>query len=131
MRVSYGAANRDMRVGTTFSSRGHGRAGMALAGLVALTAACASGGGAPPLTGAEAEAVFAGLSGVWKLDESSSANVPGFQIRNGPTEVIHVDDMEQARQIVARMAEEEMQRVEFVLMYDRDEGGNRERGHGC
>lgn len=104
-----------MRTGTTFSGQGHGGAGMALAGLVTLTAACASGGGTPPLTGAAAETLFAGLSGVWELDESSSANPPKFQIRNDPTEALHVDDMEQARQIVARMAEEAIQRVKADL----------------
>lgn len=68
-----------MRIGTT-SSLGHGGAGMALVGTVALTAACASGGGAPPVTGAEVEALFVGLTAVWVLDESRSANPPKFQI---------------------------------------------------
>ena len=38
-----------------------------------LMSACASGGGAPPLVGAEAEALFAELTGVWVLDEFGSS----------------------------------------------------------
>ena len=71
-----------MRIGTMFSSRGHGGAGMALVGLAVLAAACASRGGAPtPLTGAEAEAFFAGLNGVWELDESVLRARPSFKSR--------------------------------------------------
>lgn len=43
-----------------------------MAGMAVLAAACASGGGAPPVTGAEAEALFAELSGVWVLNEENS-----------------------------------------------------------
>ncbi len=45
----------------------------ALAGATVLAAACASGGSAPPVTGAEAEALFADLTGVWVLDEAGSS----------------------------------------------------------
>lgn len=44
----------------------------AFAGMVVLTAACASGGGAPLVTGAEAEAALAVLAGDWVIDESLS-----------------------------------------------------------
>ena len=67
-----------MRIGTMFSSRVHGGAGMALAGLAALATACASRGGAPPLTGVEAEALFAGLTGAWDVDESTGTQAPNF-----------------------------------------------------
>ena len=48
---------------------------LGLAGMVALTGACASGGGraAPPLEGPEAEALFADLTGTWVLDEEASS----------------------------------------------------------
>jgi len=45
----------------------------ALAGTAVLAAACASGAGAPPVTGAEAEALFGDLAGVWVLDEFGSS----------------------------------------------------------
>ena len=98
-----------MRTGRTFSSRGHGVGGMALAGLTALTTACASGGGAPPLTGAEAEALFAGLTGVWVLDEYSST-MPKIELQSEPT-MIPFEDMEQARQEAVRRGEEAAQRL--------------------
>ena len=44
----------------------------ALAGTAVLAAACVSGG-VPPVTGAEAEALFADLTGVWVLDEAGSS----------------------------------------------------------
>ncbi len=38
---------------------------------------CASGGGGPPVAGAQAEALFSAYSGRWELDESSStAQIP-------------------------------------------------------
>ena len=107
-----------MRIGTMFSSRGHGGAGMALVGLAVLAAACASRGGAPtPLTGAEAEAFFAGLNGVWELDESSFKGPPKFQVQNDQAEVLHLEhmDLEQARQFAERRGEETLQRVTAEL----------------
>ncbi len=98
-----------MRTGRTFSSRGHGVGGMALAGFTALTTACASGGGASPLTGGEAEALFAGLTGVWVLDENSST-MPKLELQSEPTR-IPFEDMEQARQEAVRRGEEAAQRV--------------------
>ena len=62
-----------MKIGTARSIRGPGVGGVALAVMAVLTAACASGGGAPPLTGAEATALFADLTGVWVLDDSGSS----------------------------------------------------------
>lgn len=47
---------------------------LALAGTATLTVACASGGRAPPVTGPEAEALFAALSGQWVLDERESSS---------------------------------------------------------
>ena len=107
-----------MRIGTMFSSRVHGGAGMALAGLAALATACASRGGAPPpVTGAEAEAFFAGFNGVWELDESSFKGPPKFQIQNDQAEVLQVEhmDLEQARQFMERRIEERLQRVTAEL----------------
>lgn len=46
---------------------------LALAGLAVLTSACASSGRAPPVTGPEAEALFAALTGTWVLDERESS----------------------------------------------------------
>ena len=43
--------------------------------LAALTTACASPGGLPPVSATEAEALFTDLSGVWLLDESSSPRI--------------------------------------------------------
>lgn len=104
-----------MRTGTTIWSRGHGVGGMALSGLMALTAACASGGGALPKTGTETEALFAALTGVWVLDESSIRNPElGSQSESTGT-AIPVEDLEQARQEAVARAEEEMQRTMAVL----------------
>lgn len=47
---------------------------LALAGLAVLTSACASSGRAPPVTGPEAEALFAALTGTWVLDERESSS---------------------------------------------------------
>ena len=108
-----------MRTGRTISSCGHGVGGMALAGLTALTTACASGGGAIPLTEAEAEALLADLTGVWALDESSS-EVPNWDIQSVGT-AIHFEDMEQARQEAVRRSEEEAQRLMAVGRSTQDE----------
>ena len=62
-----------MRTSATLSVCGLGVGGVALAVMAVLSAACASGGNAPPVTGAEAEALFADLTGVWVLDESGSS----------------------------------------------------------
>ena len=48
--------------------------GPALVGMVLLTAACASTGRSAPVTGPEAEALFAALTGTWVLDERESAS---------------------------------------------------------
>ena len=48
-------------------------AGPVVAVIAAWTAGCASGGGGPALTGPEADALFAELSGLWVLDEEESA----------------------------------------------------------
>ena len=100
-----------MRIGTTLSSRGHGRAAMAFAGLAALSAACASGGGARPLTGVEAEALFAGLTGAWDVDESTGTQAPNFQFTDQPEVHSDVKDLGQARQMAERMAAEGLQRL--------------------
>ncbi len=71
--------------------------GLILACVAALTAACASGGRAPPVTGPEAEALFAALTGQWVLDERESSSpedvpsapeveVESFIIARGPGE---------------------------------------------
>lgn len=52
---------------------GIGYGGLALAGMVVLTASCASSGRATPVTGPAAEALFAALSGTWVLDERASS----------------------------------------------------------
>ncbi len=50
---------------------------LAIAVLSAGTWGCASGGGGPPVSGAQAEELFAAYSGRWELDESSSsAQIP-------------------------------------------------------
>lgn len=85
---------------------------MLLAGLTALVAACASRGGAPRLTGAEAEALFADLTGAWVLDESSSINA---KIKLQPETEISFENVEQARQEAVRRGEEEAQRLKAVL----------------
>ncbi|MDE2793826.1 MAG: hypothetical protein OXL34_03315 [Gemmatimonadota bacterium] len=102
-----------MRTGRTVSSCGHGVGGMALAGLTVLTAACASGGGALPLTEADAETLLSGLTGVWAVDESSS-EMPNWDIQSVGT-AIHFEDMEQARREAVRRSEEETQRLMAVL----------------
>jgi len=61
-----------MRTEATLPIRGRGARWMAAAAMAAFFTACASGGGAPPVTGAEAEALFAELSGVWVLNEENS-----------------------------------------------------------
>lgn len=86
---------------------------MALAGLTALTAACASGGGALPLTGAEAEVLVAGITGVWELDKSSS-EMPEWNIRSVGTP-IPGENVEQARQEAVRMSEATMAVLEPIL----------------
>lgn len=81
------------KITSVFPRTGLGAGGPALAGTMALVAAgCASGGGGPPLAGVAAEALFADLSGVWVLNESTSAppladlpEVRSFEIiRGGP-----------------------------------------------
>ena len=53
------------------------RSVLAIAVLSAGTWGCASGGGGPPVSGAQAEELFAAYSGRWELDESSSsAQIP-------------------------------------------------------
>lgn len=101
-----------MRIGTTFSSRGHGGAGVALAGFTALTTACASGAGTPPLTGVGAEALFAGLTGAWVADKSTGTRAPKLSFQSAePDAHFHADNPEQARQIVQRRLDEELQRM--------------------
>lgn len=105
-----------MSIGTTCSSRIRGGAGMVLAGLAVLAAACASRGGAPtPLTGAEAEAFFAGLNGVWELDESSFTGPFKFQLQKDQTEVLQFETLEEARQVSERIAQESIQRTIAAL----------------
>ena len=77
-----------MKIGTA-PAGGVGVGGLALAGIVAFAAACASGGGAPPVTATEADALFADLSGAWVLDEYSSARllpIPGLTGRRDQSE---------------------------------------------
>lgn len=62
-----------MRIGTALPAAATGVSGLALAGVVAWTAACASGGGRPAMTGAEAEALLGDYAGLWVLDESTSS----------------------------------------------------------
>lgn len=45
---------------------------LAITALSAGALGCASGGGGPPVAGAQAEALFSAYSGRWELDESSS-----------------------------------------------------------
>lgn len=85
---------------------------MVFAGLTALSAACASRGGAPPLTGAGAEALFADLTSVWVLDESSTTNT---KIELQPETEIAFENVEQARQEAVRRGDEEVQRLRVVL----------------
>lgn len=50
---------------------------LAITALLAGVWGCASGGGGPPVAGAQAEALFSAYSGRWELDESSStAQIP-------------------------------------------------------
>lgn len=63
-----------MKSGVSHSVVGVGFGGLALAVMVGLTASCASSGRAPPLTGPEAEALFAALTGQWVLDERESSS---------------------------------------------------------
>ncbi|MDE2763658.1 MAG: hypothetical protein OXQ94_04615 [Gemmatimonadota bacterium] len=110
-----------MRTGATSPSRPRGVGGVAIAGLAALTAACASGGRSPPPVGPEAEALFASLTGVWVLDETSrSARIP--RIEKSVTverRVVRSDQRELARSEARRSAEEaarrEMAVVEAVM----------------
>lgn len=101
-----------MNIDTTFSSRDHRGVWMVLAGLAALSAACASGGGTPAPIGAEAEALFAGLSGAWVVDESTGTSRPKLSFLSaGPGAHLDVDNPEQARQMVEHSLAEELQRV--------------------
>ncbi len=72
----------------------------ALAGIVVLAAACASGGGRPAMTEAEAEALLGDYAGSWVLDESGSS--PQIPIPDGPedktvTAVVAAQDIERFR----------------------------------
>ncbi|MXX34707.1 MAG: hypothetical protein F4107_03115 [Gemmatimonadetes bacterium] len=71
--------------------------GLVLACVATLTTACATGGRAPPVTGPEAEAIFAALTGQWVLDERESSSpmdvppapeveVESFIVARGPGE---------------------------------------------
>ena len=62
-----------MKSRVSHSVVGIGFGGLALAGTAVLTAACASSGRATPVTGPEAEALFAALTGTWVLDERESS----------------------------------------------------------
>ena len=63
---------------------GIGCGGLVLTGMVVLTASCASSGRAAPVTGPEAEALFAALSGTWVLDEGESSPPMGTVTSAGP-----------------------------------------------
>lgn len=65
----------------------------ALAGLAVLTSACASSGRAPPVTGPEAEALFAALTGTWVLDERESSS---------PMDMSAVPEVETESFVIAR-----------------------------
>lgn len=98
-----------MTIGSMLPSPRHIVGGMALAGLAALTATCASGGGSPPRSGAETKALFADLTGVWVVDTSSS-KAPDFEIPpQSSGSPVPVDDVELGRQEAARAAEERAQ----------------------
>ena len=73
-----------MRSRISHSVVGIGSGGLVLAGMVALTAACASSGRATPVTGPEAEALFAALTGTWVLDERESSPPMGMPTTAGP-----------------------------------------------
>ena len=106
-----------MRTGATSSSRLRGVGGVAIAGLAALATACASGGRAPPPIGPEAEALFASLTGVWVLDETSrSARIPRIE-KSVKVEqrVVRSDQRELARSEARRSAEEAMRREMAVI----------------
>lgn len=66
------------------SVAGIGSGGLVLAGMVVLTASCASSGRNTPVTGPEAEALFAALSGTWVLDERESWQPMGMPATAGP-----------------------------------------------
>ena len=100
-----------MNIDTTFSSRDHRGGWMVLAGLAALSAACASGGGAHPPTGAEADALFAGLTGTWVVDKSAGTRGPKLSFLNDEPGVHFHDDLAQARQAAQRSNEAALQRV--------------------
>ena len=63
-----------MKSRASHSVLGIGLGGLALACMATLTAACASSGRAAPVTGPEAEALFAALTGKWALDERESSS---------------------------------------------------------
>lgn len=65
------------------SVAGIGSGGLVLAGMVVLTASCASSGRNTPVTGPEAEALFAALSGTWVLDERESSPPMGTPATTG------------------------------------------------
>ena len=62
-----------MKRRVSHSLAGIGYGGPVLAGMVVLTASCASSGRANPVTGPAAEALFAALTGTWILDEQASS----------------------------------------------------------
>ena len=104
----------NIRIATTLSNRGHRVAAMALAGSVALSSACASGGGAPPPAGVEAEEIFAGLTGAWALDTTTGTQAPVRKFRfesTGPRVHLNVTDLGEAMQLAQRMSEEGLQRT--------------------
>ena len=65
-----------MRSNARFPIHGPRARTMALASLAGFSTACVSGGGLPPPTGMEAEAIIASLTGEWVLDESGSTPEP-------------------------------------------------------
>lgn len=77
-----------MNPSATFSSCSRRVRGTVLAGLAVLTGACATGGGGPRPVGAEAEALFAELSGVWVLDESGSSGQVAIPTRRELTSFV-------------------------------------------
>ena len=86
---------------------------MALAGSAALATACASGGGAPPPAGVEAEEIFAGLTGAWDVDTTTGTQSPVRKFRFGPgrESIQNVTDLGEAMQLAHRMVEEGLQRT--------------------
>ncbi len=73
-----------MKSRVSHSVVGIGCGGLVLTGMVVLTASCASSGRAAPVTGPEAEALFAALSGTWVLDERESSPPMGTVTSAGP-----------------------------------------------